>query len=109
MVVRLLHTESGGSSTLLITTKLCVSAETVYSPAAAGVKGSSPLEVRKTFSMVLLVVRFHPHTPLTADTFHMVVENIQFECLQQTIISRFDSCIRHLICSSISKARIPVL
>ena len=62
-----------------------MSAETVDSLAAAGAKGSSPLEVRKTFSMVLLVVRLHPYTPsFMADTFYMVVENIQFECLQQT-------------------------
>jgi hypothetical protein len=42
---------------------LYVSAETVDSPTAVGAKGSSPLEVRKTFSMVLLVVRLHPHIP----------------------------------------------
>ena len=40
-----------------------MNAETVDSPTAVGVKGSSPLEVRKTFSMVLLVVRLHLHTP----------------------------------------------
>ena len=34
-----------------------MNAETVDSPTAVGVKGSSPLEVRKTFSMVLLEVR----------------------------------------------------
>ena len=38
-------------------------AETVDSPTAVGVKGSSPLEVRKTFSMVLLEVRILLHTP----------------------------------------------
>ena len=44
-------------------TKLCVTADMVDSPTAVGVKGSSPLEVRKTFSMVLLEVRILLHTP----------------------------------------------
>ena len=44
-------------------TKLCVNAETVDSWTAVRVKGSSPLEVRKTFSMVLLEVRILLHTP----------------------------------------------
>ena len=44
-------------------TILCVNAETVDSPTAVGAKGSSPLGVRKTLSMVLLVVRIHLHTP----------------------------------------------
>jgi len=35
----------------------------VDSPAAAGAKGSSPLEDRKSFRMVLLEVRILPHTP----------------------------------------------
>ena len=43
--------------------KLCVNAETVDSLTAVGVKGSSPLEGRKPFSMVLLAVRVHLHTP----------------------------------------------
>ena len=34
-----------------------------YSSAAVEAKGSSPLEVRKTFSMVLLEVRILPYTP----------------------------------------------
>jgi hypothetical protein len=55
-----------------------VNAETVDSWAAARVKGSSPLEVRKTFSMVLLEVRLLLHTPVMADTFYMVVESIRF-------------------------------
>ena len=41
----------------------CVSAEMVYSSTAVEAKGSSPLEVRKTFSMVLLEVRILPYTP----------------------------------------------
>jgi hypothetical protein len=40
-----------------------VNAETVDSWTAVRVKGSSPLEVRKTFSMVLLEVRILLHTP----------------------------------------------
>jgi len=40
-----------------------VNAETVDSWTAVRVKGSSPLEVRKTFSMVLLEVRLLLHTP----------------------------------------------
>ena len=51
-----------------MSTKLCVNAEMVDSPTAVGVKGSSPLEVRKTFSMVLLEVRILLHTPSFADT-----------------------------------------
>jgi hypothetical protein len=35
----------------------------VDSPAAAGAKGSSPWEDRKSFSMVLLEVRILPYTP----------------------------------------------
>ena len=46
-----------------------MSAETVDSSTAVGAKGSSPLEVRKTFSMVLLVVRIHPHAPNSAKEF----------------------------------------
>ena len=42
---------------------LCVSAETVDSSTAVEAKGSSPLEVRKTFSMVLLEVRILLYTP----------------------------------------------
>ena len=42
---------------------LCVSAETVDSPTTVGAKGSSPLEDRKSFSMVLLEVRILPYTP----------------------------------------------
>ena len=51
------------SSSLSRTAKLSVNAETVDSPTAVGVKGSSPLEVCKTFSMVLLEVRILLHTP----------------------------------------------
>ncbi len=55
-----------------------MNAETVDSLTAVEVKGSSPLEVRKTFSMVLLEVRILLHTPsFMADTFHMVVESIR--------------------------------
>lgn len=43
---------------------LSVNAETVDSPTAVGVKGSSPLEVRKTFSMVLLEVQILLHRPV---------------------------------------------
>ena len=44
-----------------------MNAEKVDSPTAVGVKGSSPLEVRKTFSMVLLEVQILLHTPVKDD------------------------------------------
>ena len=64
MVVHLLHTEPGVSSNLTVTTKQCANAETVDSLTAVEAKGSSPLEVRKTFSMVLLEVRILLCTPI---------------------------------------------
>ena len=61
-IERLILVSLGGSNPL-VCTKLCVNAEMVDSPTAVGVKGSSPLEVRKTFSMVLLEVRILLRTP----------------------------------------------
>ena len=52
-------------------------AETVDSSTAVEAKGSSPLEVRKTFSMVLLEVRILLYTPILTFELTLATEEVR--------------------------------